>query len=143
MDETVHEEDRWQNCARTAKVWTVVCISLAWIMGLFANQLQAATQPTLDLVCSPQRRQPIRFRFDLQQKKWCIGECQSVWFIDELGDSMIKLSLQTKDDSDYWSVNIDRYTSSFWIVRRGYGSEPQDWGQCKVEPFSGFPQKRF
>lgn len=128
-----------QYCARNMKALALSC----WIVALGAGEVQAAAQPTLNLLCNTQRGQPIRFRFDLQQKKWCIGECQSVWFIDELGDGMIKLSLRTKDDSDYWSINIDRYTSKFWTVRRGYGNKPKDWGQCKAEPFSGFPQKSF
>lgn len=135
----VGQAKRWQRSARYMRVLTLSC----WIMALGACEGHVAAQPTLDLLCSTQHEQPIRFRFDLQQKKWCVGECQSVWFIDELGDSTIKFTMSTKDDSDLWSITIDRYTSKFWAVRRGYGSEPQDWGQCRVEPFSGFPQKKF
>jgi hypothetical protein len=104
---------------------------------------QAHATSTFDLVCNGVSGQELHFRFDVTQKKWCIGECKSVWSIDQLEDSMIKLSLRTKNDSDYWTIHIDRYTSKFWAVRRGYGSDPKEWGECKAESFSGFPQKKF
>lgn len=107
------------------------------------GEAQAATQPALDLICNSQNGQSFHFRLDLQNRKWCFEECQSVWSIDELADAAIKLTLRTKDNSDFWTISIDRYTSDFWIVRRGYGSKPKEWGRCEAEGFSGFPQKKF
>lgn len=112
------------------------------LFALNASQVHAAGQ-TFDLVCQGKSEQQYHFRFDVAQKKWCLGECQSVWSIDQLADSMIELSIRTKDDSDYWTFKIDRYTSKFWAVRRGYGSDPKEWGECKASAFSGFPQKKF
>ena len=130
---------RGSPCKSRAKI---VALSIG-IAAFGAGETQAAVQPSLDLVCSPRSGQPIHFRFALEQRKWCFGECQSVWTIDELGDAMIKLSVQSMDGSDYWTINIDRYASKFWAVRSGYGNAPADEGQCKVAPFSGFPQKKF
>lgn len=134
---------RWEGpCWRYTR--NAKAIALFFWMAVFgASETQAAAQSTLDLVCSSQSGSPIRFRFDFEQRKWCFAECQAVWQIDELGDARIKLSVRTKDDSDYWSINIDRYASEFWIVRRGYGTDPSDWGRCEPQPFSGFPQQQF
>ncbi|MBL0924302.1 MAG: hypothetical protein IBJ12_07530 [Sphingomonadaceae bacterium] len=112
------------------------------LFALNASPVQAAGQ-TFDLVCTGKSKQQYHFRFDVAQKKWCLGECLSVWSIDQLADSMIELSIRTKDDSEYWNVKIDRYTSKFWAVRRGYGSDPKEWGECEARAFSGFPQKKF
>ena len=129
----------WQRFADYTKLFALSCCFAA----MATVEANAASQPTFDLLCDTQHGQPIHFRFDLQQKKWCMGECHSVWFIDELGDSVIKMTITTKDDSDLWQIFVNRYTSQFWTVHRGHGSKPEDWGQCKVEAFSGFPQKKF
>ena len=102
-----------------------------------------ARASTLDLVCAAQKRAPIRFRLDTEQKTWCLDECKSVWSIDELSDSQMKLSLRTQDGSHLWLFYIDRFTLKWWVVHTGYGNAPEDSGQCKVEPFSGFPKKQF
>jgi len=111
------------------------------ILGV--SSAQAAPQSAFNLVCMSQEKQSFRFRFDLQQRKWCMDECQSVGFIDELGDGFMKTHLESKDKSDYWSININRYTSGFWIVHSGYGNAPKFSGFCTAHPFSGFPQKAF
>lgn len=112
-------------------------------VALSAPQAHAATSSAFDLVCQGKNGQQLHFRFDLQQKKWCFGECHSVWVIDNLDEGMIKLSIHSEDESDYWSININRYTSHFSAVHQGYGPQPADSGQCTVESFSGFPQKKF
>jgi hypothetical protein len=114
---------------------------LALIVALFATG--EAKGSTLDLVCSAQKRAPIRFRLDTQQKTWCLDECKSVWAMDELSDSQMKLSLRTQAGDHYWYFYIERFTLKWWVVHRGYGTTPEDSGQCKVEPFSGFPRKQF
>jgi hypothetical protein len=129
---------RWRH-ARHMKVLALSCL----IAAFEAGEVHADDQPAFDLICSTQEGQSIQFRFDLQQKKWCMGECESVWPINELGDGMIKLSVRTIDDSDSWDINIDRYKSQFWMVHLGHGSKPQAWGQCEAENFSGFPNKKF
>lgn len=116
-------------------------VALAFF-AVSASQVQAAG-PTFDLICQGKGGQQYHFRFDVAQKKWCLGECQSVGSIDQLGDSMIEVSIATQDGSDHWTFRIDRYTSKFWAVRRGYGSKPKEWGECKAISFSGFPQKKF
>lgn len=113
------------------------------LMGCGADDISLQPQTAFDLVCTSQAEETIRFRFDLSQSKWCLEDCAAAWTIDEQTDAEIKLSLRTRDDSDRWSISIDRYTSQFWIVRRGYGKEPQAFGQCERHKFSGFPQQQF
>lgn len=110
-------------------------------MALFS--VGGAQANTLDLVCSAQKRAPIRFRLDTQQQKWCLDECESVWAIDKLSDSQIELSLRTQDNKYNWLFYIDRFTLKWWVISVGNGYTPQDSGLCKVEPFSGFPSKKF
>ena len=105
-----------------------------------AGEVRAAP---VDLVCSAQKRAPIRFRIDTQQKQWCYDDCKSVWTVDELSDSQMKLSLRTQDGNHLWLFYIDRFTLKWWVVHTGYGSAPEDSGQCKVQPFSGFPKRQF
>jgi len=110
---------------------------------LNAGQAQATASPSFDLVCNGVKGAQLHLRFDLAQKKWCAGECQSVWPIYDLSDSMIKLRTISGDGKDEWTIAVDRYTSNFSAVRSGYSDNPQDWGQCKAEPFSGFPSRKF
>lgn len=107
------------------------------------SQAQAAVTPTFDLVCESHSGQQLRFRFDLSQKRWCVGQCQAVWSIDELSDSTIKLVTYSSDGNNNWTFNINRYTSTFSAIHRGYGDKPADGGQCQALSFSGFPSKKF
>lgn len=107
------------------------------------TERQSGIQHAFDLVCADQTRNEFRMRFDLQQRKWCPDECPSVWHIDDLSDGAIKLSLANINGSERRIININRYTSEFWIERVGYGKDPAFWGQCRVEDFSGFPQRSF
>lgn len=103
----------------------------------------ATTSPTFDLVCGTTSGARLHFRFDLMQKKWCVDRCDSVWAIDELSDSTIKLVTFSIDNRNNWTFLINRYTSTFSAIHRGYGDDPADKGECKAGPFSGFPTKRF
>lgn len=103
-----------------------------------------ASQPAFDLICHGNKTgQQLHFRFDLPQRKWCFGECQSVWGIDRMGDAMIELVTYSSDGNNDWTFRINRFTGTFDAIRRGYGSEPKDSGNCKPQVFSGFPSKKF
>ncbi|QNO26710.1 hypothetical protein EEB18_018565 [Sphingopyxis sp. OPL5] len=110
--------------------------------ALGATSVQAA-EPTFDLICRGLSGQKLHYRFDLAQKKWCIDQCQSVWGIDRLSDSMIELVTFSSDGQNDWTIKIDRYTGAFAAIRRGFGSEPKDTGACEAKTFSGFPGKKF
>ncbi len=116
-----------------------VLASIAFSTG----QAKAAASPEFDLACEGARGMQMHFRFDLAQKKWCTGQCQSVWSIDELSDSRIKLMTVSSDSKYNWTFVIDRYTSNFFAIHRGYGDDPADQGKCNAQPFSGFPNRRF
>jgi hypothetical protein len=111
-------------------------------MTLGAAQAQAAA-PVFDLNCTGRSGQELHFRFDLEQKKWCLGQCQTVGAIDQLSDSTIILRLFNGQGAIDWTITINRYTSAFTAVHEGYGKDPADQGACKPVPFSGFPQRRF
>jgi len=106
-------------------------------------QAQPAALSQFDLLCDGARGAHLHFRVDLAQTKWCVGQCQSVWSIDELSDSKIKLMTISSDSKYNWTFVIDRYTSAFVAIHRGYGDDPADGGQCKPQPFSGFPVRKF
>lgn len=110
---------------------------------LGTTQVQAAAPPQFDLFCKGARGAQPHFRFDLAQKKWCIGQCQSVWSINELSDSRIKVLTYSSDSKYNWTFVIDRYTTAFSAVHRGYGDSPADGGACEAKAFSGFPTRKF
>lgn len=105
--------------AKPAKLMVAVAM-LTSCMG----EANAATDGAFDLQCNSEQGRSFNFRFELQQRRWCFEDCQAVWNIDDLSDARIRLTLRTRDGADYWTIHIDRYTSDFWIVRRGYGNEP-------------------
>lgn len=112
-------------------------------IALGAAQAQAAPSPQFDLLCAGAGGAKLHFRFDLAPKKWCVGQCQSVWSIDELSDGRIKVLTFSSDSKYNWTFVIDRYTSAFFAIHRGYGDDPADRGTCKAAPFSGFPTRKF
>jgi len=111
-------------------------------IALTSCKAEADASSEFDLVCSP-RNGEVHFRLDLQNRKWCVSDCQSVWSINEISDAMIKIETYEEDGSRDWIITINRYTSQFSAVHYGYGEKPADEGQCRVEPFTGFPGKRF
>jgi hypothetical protein len=113
------------------------------LLALSAVEAQAAAPLQLDLKCSGVKGSQLHFRVDLAQKRWCFGECRSVWSINELSDTVLKVLTYGSHSSQNWTFSIDRYTSTFTAVHRGYGDEPADRGHCKVQPFSGFPARQF
>jgi len=122
------------------KPTTAMCAALA----LNAAQAPAATSPAFDLICQGVKGARLHFRFDLAQRKWCLSECQSVWTIDQVSDSMIEITAFTNASrSDAWTISINRYTSTYSAVHHGYGDNPADEGSCSPVPFSGFPSRRF
>lgn len=139
MKVTMQGNGRWQMPRRLPRVAVAAGFMLSVLMA--SRPLQAAT--TFDLACETKAGKPIHFRFDLQQKKWCVGECRSVWFIDGLSDAMIRLTTNSSDGNNNWTIEINRYTSTFSAVHRGYGNEPADGGRCQPSPFSGFPERKF
>jgi len=56
---------------------------------------------------------------------------------------MIELVTYSSDGQNDWTFRINRYTGAFAAIRRGFGSEPKDTGECEAKPFSGFPGKKF
>ena len=118
-------------------------LAVFFSFALGAGQVQAAAPPQFDLFCKGSRGAQLHFRFDLAQRKWCIGQCQSVWSINELSDSSIKVLTYSCDSKYNWTFLIDRYTTAFSAVHRGYGDSPADGGTCETKPFSGFPNRKF
>lgn len=112
-------------------------------LALGAVQASATETAALDLICNGQRGERIHLRLDLAQRQWCVSPCRSVGPIYQLTDSTIKLIGSSSDRSDVWTLEIDRYTSTFIAIRRGYGDDPADRGSCTATPFSGFPSRRF
>lgn len=112
-------------------------------IALATNQVEAAKPHAFDLICHAASGPRLHFRFDLAEKKWCIGQCETVGGIDGLGDGAIKLVTYSSDGNNDWTFLINRYTSTFSAIHRGYGDEPADSGECKAQPFSGFPTRKF
>ena len=121
----------------------LVTAALLTSMAFGTYQAKAAVLPEFDLTCEGAKGAHLHFRFDLAQKKWCEGQCQSVWPIAGHSDSTIKLMTTSSDSKYNWTFVIDRYTSAFVAVHRGYGDAPADGGSCKAAPFSGFPNRKF
>lgn len=122
------------------RVFAMICLAAS---ALTASPVLASA-PAFDLICHGQKTgQQLHFRFDLSQRKWCIGECQSVWTIDRLGDAMIELVTTSADGSNDWTFKINRFTGTFAAIRRGYGNDPKEAGDCEPQSFSGFPSKKF
>lgn len=120
-------------------------LAAIWLpaFALLASPVQA-NDTAFDLICRGSKTgQQLHFRFDLSQRKWCLGECQSVWGIDRMGDAMIELVTYSSDGNNDWTFRINRFTGTFAAIRRGYGSEPKDTGNCEPQAFSGFPSKKF
>lgn len=119
----------------------LVAISALASLTLVVDQANAATA-AFDLACTGKSGREIQFRFDLSQRKWCFGRCDSAWSINELSDSIIRVSTYSSADAN-WTIIINRYTSKFYAIHRGHGDKPADSGTCKAAPFSGFPTKKF
>ena len=51
---------------------------------------------------------------------------------------MIELSIRTKDDPDYWTVKIDRYTSKFWPFVAGMAAIQKYGENAKPAHFLDF-----
>ncbi|HEX4737736.1 MAG TPA: hypothetical protein VH331_09250 [Allosphingosinicella sp.] len=139
MDVSVNHGGRWPPRLPLTKIAAAAGMALSLLVA--SDPLQAAT--AFDLVCQTRARTQVHFRFDLQQKKWCVGDCHSVWFIDGLSDTMIRLTTTSTDRNNNWTIEINRYTSTFSAVHRGYGDEPADGGHCQPSAFSGFPERKF
>ena len=119
-------------------------VAVAASLSVATARVTAATPASFDLVCQGAKGVQLAFRFDLAQRKWCLGECQSVWAIDLLSDSTIEFTAFTNaSKSDVWTISINRYTSTFSAVHHGYGDQPADQGPCEPRPFSGFPVRKF
>jgi hypothetical protein len=114
-------------------------------LAVWAAAGPAATQPgeAFDLLCSSTTGPPVHFRFELRQQRWCVGPCNAVWHIDELGDAVIGISVHSSDHQHDWTVQINRYTATYTAVHIGWGNAPADAGRCVAKPFSGFPGKQF
>lgn len=106
-------------------------------------QTQVSASSAFDLICSTNNGQKLHFRFDTLQKKWCLDECVSVWFIDELSDNTIKLVTYSEDDSNNWTFIINRYNSEFSAINRGRRKDSGNDGRCAPQGFSGFPSRKF
>jgi len=117
--------------------------ALAALMCILANDASARPSVTFDLTCTSRSGQPITFRFDLHQKKWCAGACTSVGYIDEVSDARIRMSLRSPDHSQDWDIAINRYTATFAAIHNGWGLNPSDEGHCAAGPFTGFPTQKF
>jgi hypothetical protein len=115
---------------------TVVCLITLWPFSA------RAAAPQFDLVCVGARGSHQEFRFDLAEKKWCEGQCSSVWPITAVSDSTIKFETHSLDGKNDWTIGINRYTSEFVIVH-SEGYSLADSGKCMPKPFSGFPARRF
>lgn len=112
-------------------------------LAFFGNHAGGAPLQTFDLICSSTTGAPIHFRFDLHQRKWCSGPCNSVWHIDELSDAMIRVSIRSSDHMHDWNVFLNRYSATYSAVHIGFGNAPADQGRCSVKTFSGFPVQQF
>jgi hypothetical protein len=118
-------------------------VAAALTLLLFAPAQAKVPSPQFDLLCEGARGMHLHFRFDLAQGKWCAGPCRAVWAIEQMSDSAIKVATMSTDSSNNWTFVLDRYRSTFAAIHRGYGNSPTDQGQCKPQPFSGFPTKQF
>jgi hypothetical protein len=122
------------------KHWAMIALAS---IALASGQARAAAYPAFDLACQSRSGEALKFRFDLAQRKWCIAPCQAVWGIDQVSDGSIRVLTYGSDSRYNWTIVINRYTSTFAAVHRGYGNDPADSGSCKAGPFSGFPRKEF
>jgi hypothetical protein len=112
-------------------------------VALIGGQTQAAAPLAFDLICSSKDGRNLHFRFDVQQRKWCIGECQAAWGINNVYEGSIRIVTYSKAQDPDWEITINRYTSTFSAVHLGYGYQPVDGGPCRAQPFSGFPDRKF
>lgn len=116
-------------------------VALAWLIP-GAGPAQAAVQQ-FNLNCVASSGAQFHFRFDLAQRKWCVGPCESVWSINELSEAAIKFSTYGGDSKYNWDVVINRYTAEFVTIHRGYGGTPVEKGSCRPSEFTGFPSRKF
>lgn len=129
-------------------------IAAALFMGLALSGAEADTGRQFDLACTetlakgrPSTPQ-YRFRIDLDQNRWCEGDCSAPREI-----AAVTADRYTLVDSEFrgrglrtTSLNfIDRMTgehSEMTISRGGLSQITEREGRCEREPFSGMPQPR-
>lgn len=117
-------------------------ITLFAAASMSAGQANAQAS-AFDLICIGRSDNPMHFRFNLTEGKWCFAKCAAVWGINDLADGAIKVLTYSTDGRNDWTIIFNRYTSTFSAERRGYGKAPADEGQCTARPFSGFPSRKF
>lgn len=97
---------------------------LALCLCFIGSSVAAEPNGKFDLVCSSILGEPLHFRFDLVQKKWCASRCPSVRQIDDLTDALIHLSMRSAGGWPDWDITINRYTATYAAVHDGYGNAP-------------------
>lgn len=130
----------------------MIAVALAMGLALIANDTEAGRQ--FDLACTetlakgrPSTPQ-YRFRIDLDQNRWCEGDCAAPREI-----SAVTADRYTLVDSEFRGQRlqttslsyIDRVTGEHWetmIARGGLSQITERQGQCERAPFSGMPQPR-
>lgn len=119
--------------------------SIAIAAAAAFNLVCAGHQEARGVMFSEDKDYSTVFRVDLDQGKWCEGDCKRVNDIVRVEPSTIVLRDISKGDHPRTyreSETLDRVTGkhSRWVANKE-GRDPFDvtWkGQCQLQPFTGF-----
>lgn len=112
--------------AQTPRQFDLLCEGQSWSGPIVEEGRQAEWNP--------------RLRIDLEQRKFCWNECDSVLPLERIEDEFIVLN---HDDEDIAPQQIERRSGRLTndMVVGSYRIRQE--AQCRVAPFSGFPAKLF